>query len=78
MPPQSNGGQLESANEQTKAEQFLELAEELLEPEEDHLMGWCKECESTVWIDTNLQMGPAESCTEHEPLCHFQEGGCCD
>lgn len=49
----------------------------LTPPEEDHLIGRCKECESEVWIDTSLrEAGMAESCEEHEPLCQLQEGGC--
>lgn len=64
-------------SKRTKAEQVVSWVGRL-EPEEDHALGRCEECEAQVWIDTALRpSGMATRCEEHEPLCHFQGGGCC-
>lgn len=52
---------------------------DVFEPPAEHVVARCQECDSVVWKCTQRQaFGMAESCDEHEPLCHLQDGGCRD
>lgn len=59
--------------DKSKKKEFQELMENLSKPsKEKFLPGRCEECQEEVWIDSSLrEVGMAQKCEEHEPLCHF-------
>lgn len=56
----------------SKKEQLAELAEELLQPPEEHYIARCQECERVVerCPETRLE-GMARVCEDHRPLCEL-------